>query len=121
MMPFATCVCCDGEGINYCEGLSFVNGIFHNTLLVRLPFIIISLCLTTWTSYIEKIAMQSSLHNWPINMRVPLCRLSKLKATRAFGVNLCERVRMAFLARDITRPSATATLSPVVFFILLHI
>ena len=65
-------------------------------------------------------ATQSSSHNWPIDISVPLFKLEKLYAIFAFRENASERGRDARLVGVIIRPSATLTYGPIVFSILLH-
>ena len=119
MTPFATCSLLDDVVVGAAWLLPI--GSFHNPLSVRLPRIRILLFLMIFTSYLEKIATQSSSHNCPMEINVPLFKLLKLYAKRACLVNPFGNGREAFFVGDIIRPSATLTYGPVVSDTSLHI
>ena len=52
----------------------------HKPLGMRLPVMMILLCLSTLTSYLEKMATQSSSHSCESEMSVPVFRSSSTKA-----------------------------------------
>ena len=118
MTPFTTCALLNVVVVS--GAWLFPIGSFHNPLSVRLPRIRILLFFMIFTSYLEKIAMQSSSHNCPMEISDPLCRLLKLYATRACLENACGNGREAFLVGDIILPSATLTKGPIVFDTSLH-
>ena len=73
------------------------------------------------TLYLLKIAIQSSSHNCPIDIKLLLFKLLKLYAIFAFRVKVDANGRIAFLVGDMILPSATVTYGPAVFCISLHI
>ena len=98
-----------------------VMGIYHSPLSVRFPFIRILSFLIIFTSYFEKIAMQSSSQSWPMEIKVPLFKLEKLYAILAFLENSVGKESSAFFVGMMIRPSATVTHGPLVCVISLHV
>ena len=92
----------------------------HNQLSVRLPLISISLRLIIWTSYLVNIEMQSSSHNFTIEISEPLFKNLKLYDTIAFSVNFFDSGRITFFVGDIMRTSATENVGPKVSLTLSH-
>ena len=96
-------------------------GICHSPLSVHFPFIRILLFFIIFTLYLEKIAMQSSSHSCPMEIKVPLFKLEKLYAIVAFLENSLGKDSSALLVGIMIRPSATVTHGPLVCVISLHV
>ena len=112
MNPFATCVRVSVVvlgGVLVCP-----IGSFHNPLSVCLPLIRILSFFIILTSYLEKISMQSSSHNCPMEIREPLFKLLKLYAKWTCLENAGGNGRVAFFVGDIILLSATLTKGPMV-------
>ena len=89
-----------------------VMGISHKLLSVRFPTMMTSSFLSILTLYRENIAIQSSSHNWPTEMRELVLRSLKTYACCADGDSEVEIGMNAWWVGDIVPPLVTVTLVP---------
>ena len=95
-------------------------GISHKSLSIRFPTMMTLSFFSILILYQENIAIQSSLHNWPTEMREPVLRLSKTYACCADGDMEVEIGTDAWWVGDIVPPLATVTLGPCAVLMLVQ-
>ena len=72
-------------------GGSAAKGMSQRPFGLRLPVMMIVLFFRTFNWYLEKISIQSSSHNYPMEIKDPVFRLSNKRAYFTLSVNLADK------------------------------
>ena len=100
---------------DWVRGSAELRGMFQSPLVwLRVPLTIICPSLNTFRLYFPKRAMQSSSQSLPIEMREPVCRLSRMCPLCASFERNVERGTVASWVACMVEPDADLTVGPVV-------
>ena len=93
-------------------GGSTVKGMSQRPFGLRLPVMMIALFFRILNWYLEKIVIQSSSHNFPMDINDPVFRLSNKKACCALSFNLADKGIFASEWGVMVLPFSTVTGGP---------